>query len=173
MDAWSVLDSVVEYDVGWFTAGYDLVERPDGESARYYWIDPSDTVSVVAVTDGKVVLVEQYRPRLETTVLECPGGDIDPGEDSITAAHRELREETGYTAGHVEHLHSYYPSGWTRDQRHILFASDLDSGVSDPDDGEFLTVRTVTVIEAFEHARESSAGWLLTPLLVARDAGVL
>lgn len=174
---WPVLDEVVEYDTGWFTAGYDLVERPDGETAKYYWIRPADAVTVVAVEDDQLVLVEQYRPRLRDTFLECPSGGIDEGESVLDAAARELREETGFEAAHLEHLTTYYPSGWDRYTRSVVFATGLTPGEQELDDGEYLDVRTLPVERALSVLggdRETpSVGWGLPPVLLAREAGLL
>jgi 8-oxo-dGTP pyrophosphatase MutT (NUDIX family) len=59
----------------------------------------ADYVSVLAETDdGRIVLVEQFRPALERRTLELPGGLLDAGEDPATCAGRELTEETGFAA---------------------------------------------------------------------------
>jgi ADP-ribose pyrophosphatase len=57
---WPVLTSAVEYETGWYTGGYDLVEQPDGSTKRYYWAELPDAVVIVAVTDGTLVMVDQY-----------------------------------------------------------------------------------------------------------------
>lgn len=172
---WPVRETVVEYETRWFAAGYDLVERPDGGTARYYWFHPGDTASVVARTpDGDLVLVEQYRPRQRERFLELPGGLVEAGEDAVEAGARELREETGFRAGATERLGTYYPSGWTRYERHVVFADDLAPGASDPDEGEHIDVRLCSVEEAVAAVREPPTHEAaLTPLLLARDAGVL
>jgi 8-oxo-dGTP pyrophosphatase MutT (NUDIX family) len=64
-------------------------------------------VNVVALTDDDhVILIRQFRFGTWAPTLEIPGGMVDPGEDAITAAARELEEETGYRPGTIE------PVGW-------------------------------------------------------------
>ena len=174
---WPVLDEVAEYETPFFEAGYDRVERPDGTRGDYYWIDPVDGVTVVALTevDGteEVVLVEEYRPRQRRTFLTVPGGAVDAGEDVRAAARRELREESGYEADSVEYVRSYYPDGWVRHRRHVTVATDLSVGPQELDETEFIRARTLPVEAAFEAVLDSGAGWGLGPLLVAREAGFL
>ena len=174
---WPVLGTETEYENPFFEAGYDRVERPDGSRDEYYWIDPVDGVTVVALTevDGteEVVLVEEYRPRQRRTFLTVPGGAVDAGEDVRAAARRELREESGYEADSVEYVRSYYPDGWVRHRRHVTVATGLSAGPQELDETEFIAVRTLPVEEAFEAVLDSGAGWGLGPLLVAHEAGYL
>jgi ADP-ribose pyrophosphatase len=170
---WPVIEEVTEYGTPFFDAGYDRVERPDGSRGDYYWIDPVDGVTVVALTGAEVVLVEEYRPRQRRTFLTVPGGAVDAGEDLRAAARRELREESGYVADSVEYVRSYYPDGWVRHRRHVAVATDLSAGPQELDETEFIGVRTLPVEEAFEAVLDSGAGWGLGPLLVAREAGYL
>ena len=48
---WRVVESVAEYETGWYTGGYDLVELPDGDRKRYYWAELPAAAVVVAVVD--------------------------------------------------------------------------------------------------------------------------
>lgn len=176
---WPVLDSRNEYENPFFDAGYDRVERPDGTRGNYYWVDPVDGVTVVALAEGtagedeEVVLVEEYRPRQRRTFLTVPGGAVDADEDVCRAGRRELREESGYEADSVEYVRSYYPDGWVRHRRHVTVATGLSAGPQELDETEFIGVRTLPVEEAFEAVLDSGAGWGLGPLLVAREAGYL
>jgi ADP-ribose pyrophosphatase len=172
MDEWPVLDSTVDYRNPLFSAGRDRVRRLDGETADYYWVDPADGASVVALTeDDEVVLVEEYRPRQRQPFLTCPRGAVGADEPPAEAARRELREETGYEAREVELLLSYHPSGWIRHQRHVCLATGLTAGEQALDDGEYVTVRTLPVEETVDAVLESGAGWGVGPLLVAREYG--
>ena len=172
-DEWPVHEAVTEYETPFFEAGYDRVERPDGTHGDYYWVDPVDGVTVVALTGEEVVLVEEYRPRQRRTFLTVPGGAVDEGEDVCAAGRRELREETGYEAEAVEYVRSYYPDGWVRHRRHVVVATDISAGPQELDETEFIAVRTLPVEEAVGAVLDSGAGWGLGPLLVAREAGYL
>lgn len=171
---WSVLDSTVEYECPWFTVGADRVARPDGDTARYYWVEPGDAVTVVAVEDDQLVLVEQYRPRQRDRFLSCPVGGVEEGESFTRAAKRELREETGFEAGDVKLLETYHAAGWLRMRRGVVFATDLTPGEQSLDDGEFIEVHTVPVDTALNTARtEPVHEWTLLPLLLAAEEGML
>ena len=173
---WPVLDIETVWETPYFRAGYDLVERPDGERAEYYWVEPDDAVVVVALAGDEVVLVEQYRPRTRARTLGLPAGAVDSGERPAAAARRELREEPGYRAETVTHLETYAPSGWLRYVRHVFVAESVRPGEQALDDGEFIDVSTVPADEAIETVSDRpgpTRGGALTPLLLARDAGYL
>ena len=83
----------------------DEIETKDGNRALWDHIEHKGAVAMVAVRDdGKIVLVRQYRNSLDKSILEIPAGGIEPGEDTCSAAVRELSEESGYIAGDVEQL---------------------------------------------------------------------
>jgi len=173
-EQWPVLDTEVVWETPYFTAGYDVVEHPDGATGRWYWVDPADAVAVVAETDaGEVVVLEQYDPRLGQSLLTCPGGGIDGGESVVEAGVRELREETGFRAGEAELLTAYRPTAWLRMTQAVVYATDLEPGAADRESGEDQDVYTAPPDAAMDAVagRSPFFGPGLTPLLLARRAG--
>jgi ADP-ribose pyrophosphatase len=82
-----------------------------GQTHSFFVLSTQHWVNVVALTpDGKVVLIRQFRHGSGKLTLEIPGGAVDPGEEPLAAAVRELREETGYTAAEWRHLGTVEPN---------------------------------------------------------------
>lgn len=107
---------------------------------------------ILAVEDGYVLLVEQYRVPLGRNCIELPAGligDETEGEDPLVAAGRELEEETGYRAAKLESLGEYYSSpGMVSESFTLVRASELtkvDEGGGT--DGENITVHRVAVAD--------------------------
>lgn len=168
---WTVLESVTEYETGWFTGGYDLVEQPDGTQKRYYWAALAPAVVIVAVTDGQLLFVEQYRPTIRETQYELPAGIVEPGESFTTAGARELEEETGFRPESVSLLQTCWCStGVLRHKRGYVFAESLTPGDRALDTNEFLTPKTVDVTDAIEVAREQPTNDATIEGLLLADA---
>ncbi|MGM0592170.1 MAG: NUDIX hydrolase [Halobacteriota archaeon] len=172
---YDIVESKAEYETGWFTGGYDLVEQPDGTRKKYYWAELATAVVVVAVTDDTVLFVEQYRPAIREAHLELPAGIVEADESYTTAAARELREETGFDPSSVSVLQEFWCStGVLRHRRAIVFAEGLSPVESNLDPNEFLLPRAIPVGEAVATAREQPANdATIEGLLLARDDGLL
>ena len=107
---------------------------------------------ILAVEDGHVLLVEQYRVPLGRNCIELPAGligDETEGEDPLEAAGRELEEETGYRAAKLESLGEYYSSpGMVSESFTLVRASGLTRvGDGGGTDGEDITVHRVALTE--------------------------
>ncbi|QLG61221.1 NUDIX hydrolase [Halorarum salinum] len=172
---WPVVESAVEYETGWVTAGYDLVEQPNGTRKKYYWAELASAVVVVARADDQLLFVEQYRPTIRETQLELPAGIVEAGESYTTAAERELREETGFAAGSTSLLQEFWCcTGLLRHRRAFVFAEDLTPVERSLDENEFLTPRAVPVEDAVSVARAGSTNdATVEGVLLAREAELL
>ncbi len=100
---------------------------------------PGSACVIPMLDDKTVLLIEQWRIGAKRALLEIPAGKIDPGEDPLTCAGRELEEETGYKAGKLEHLFTMYPSPGILDEKmHIFVATGLIKGEPNPDEDEVI-----------------------------------
>lgn len=128
----------------------DEVRLPDGKaSVREYITHPGAVVVMPFTADGQLVLERQHRYPLHRDFIELPAGKIDPGEDNLACAQRELLEETGYRAGEWRYVTTVYPCIGYADEKLVYYlARDLRFEGHDPDDDEFLEIFTVPFSEA-------------------------
>lgn len=119
------------------------VELVDGKrSVREIVRHPGAAVVLVQLPDKRFVLVRQYRKAVEQDLLEAVAGTLDPGEDALFCAKREVEEETGYTVDEIFPLGHMYPApGYTQEKLHMFFARvHPEQGAQRPDDDEKVDV---------------------------------
>ncbi len=93
---------------------------------------PGAVVILPRLSDGSVVLIRNYRTAVGRRVIELPAGTLEPGEEPLVAAHRELAEETGYRARSMQRLTAFFSSPGILDEKmHLFLATDLDPGATD------------------------------------------
>jgi ADP-ribose pyrophosphatase len=130
----------------------DEVKLPNGKTSKRELIKHPGAVAVIALTpEGKIVMVEQYRKALEKSIVEIPAGKLEPGEEPIITAARELEEETGYGCEKLEHLISFYTSpGFADELVHLYIAKNITriEEARELDEDEFVELLEVTVEEA-------------------------
>lgn len=129
----------------------DRVRLPDGaEATREYFRHPGAVIVVALRDDGELVFERQFRYPLHRSFLELPAGKIDPGEDILECAKRELREETGFEAAEWRHLGVFHPCiGYSDERIEVFLAQGLTEVGNDLDEEEFLEVLSMS-IEAAE-----------------------
>ncbi|AJS57969.1 NUDIX domain-containing protein [Paenibacillus sp. IHBB 10380] len=133
----------------------DTVQLPNGNTATREVVKHPGAVAVLALHEGKLIVVDQYRQPLGRCEVEIPAGKLEPGEDPLEAAVRELKEETGYSCGEMKHLQSFYTSpGFADELIHLYVTEDLTVGDMAPDEDEFLEMSELTLEEAYRYIQE-------------------
>lgn len=149
------LDTALMYDGDFIQVRKDNVCLPDGAVSTREYITHPGAVAVLALLDnGNLVMERQYRYAPQREFIELPAGKIDHGEDILLCAQRELLEETGYVAREWIHLTTAWPCiGYANERMEYFLARGLTQQQRKLDDGEFLEVFELSLVEAIEWIR--------------------
>lgn len=110
---------------------------------------------VLAVQDGRMCLVRQYRAAIGRMTLEIPAGKLEPGEDPSECAARELQEETGLRAERLEFVASSLSApGFSNEKTRVFRAWGLRRGDACPDEGEYVDVAWLPVADVMAAIHE-------------------
>lgn len=139
--------------VFWITT--DQVQEPGGVSTRRDLIHHTGSVVVLAVDDSgptpQILLERQYRHAAGDYLWELPAGRIDPGEQALHAAKRELIEETGYRAKNWRRILKFYASpGFVAETMSVFLATGLREGEAQPEADEIIYKRMVPLPTAVQ-----------------------
>jgi ADP-ribose pyrophosphatase len=143
------IDSRELFKGNFLHAFHDTVQLPDGASTgREYIVHPGAVMVIPLLPDGHVVLERQFRYPVQQVMIEFPAGKIDPGEEPLACARRELLEETGYSAREWARAGMLHPVvSYSTEFIDIWFARGLSMSKPALDHGEFLEVFTATPAE--------------------------
>jgi ADP-ribose pyrophosphatase len=138
----------------------DTVRFPDGSEGQLEMIRHPGAAAVVPLltspdaADPQVLLIHQYRYAAGGKIWEVPAGRLDPGESPEACARRELLEEAGLEASHLERLTTIHTTpGFTDERIHLFAAWDLKTGSSRPESDEFLEAAPHQVSRVLEMIR--------------------
>lgn len=147
---WKKVSTRVVYDNPWIRVREDEVVRPDGLPGIYGVVHFKNiAVGVLALEDGMLYLVGQYRYPLERYSWEIPEGGCPEGEEPLETAQRELAEETGLRASRWTRMGEAHLSNSVSDEVAVWFlAEGLEQGEHSPEGTEKLQVRRVSLKEA-------------------------
>ena len=132
----------------------DEVELPDGTiTVREYIRHPGAAVMAPLLENGDLLFLRQYRYAVGAVMVELPAGIIDPGEDPLDTARRELAEETGYTSRELVRLGLIHPCiGYSDEEIVVYLARGLVPLEAEGEHDEF--------VEPFELSLEEALAWI-------------
>ena len=128
------------------------VTLENGTTTDVEYIEHPGAAAIVPfLGDNRIVMLKQYRHALKKYIWEIPAGTLDPREDIISCARRELVEETGYSAGQWHRLGEITPvPGYSNERIHLFLARELQPAVQNLDADEVIQVQEVDFKKAME-----------------------
>jgi ADP-ribose pyrophosphatase len=129
------------------SARLDTVLLPNGGMSTREIIDHDPAVVILPFnSEHEVFLIRQYRKPLEAVIWEAPAGMIEPGENTLDAAKRELREETGFEAKQWHYVGQAYPApGFCNELLHFYLAEGLSKGATHFDSDEYIETKKMSL----------------------------
>ncbi len=153
----------------------DEVRLPNGRISHREVVRHRGAVCVLPISEeGDVYLVNQYRYPVDCVLLEAPAGKLEAGENPDDCAVRELKEETGITAGRITSLGKMIVSpGYCDEIIYLYAAQELSYGEQHPDEDEFLEVCRIPLIKAREMILSGEISDAKTQLILLKACYIL
>ncbi len=140
----TIYEGVVNFKV-------DTVRLINGAVSKREYMQHPGASAVLAVENGKILFVEQYRYPVKKVMLEIPAGKLKPRQTPLSCAKAELKEETGYTAKIVKKILTFNTSAAFADENlHIFYAYGLKPGKMHLDEDEFVNVKWLSLERALK-----------------------
>jgi ADP-ribose pyrophosphatase len=172
-----LLSSKLSYSGPLFQVFTDRI-RENGRELRRDVIRHGGSAVILALddseskTDPLVILERQYRHATDGYLLEVPAGKLEPGENQLSGAKRELLEETGYRARHWSRLVRYFASpGFLGEWMQVFLAEGLESGDAAPEYDEQIEIQKIPlseVLRMIEDGKIHDGKTLIAILLYSR-----
>ncbi|HEX2580249.1 MAG TPA: NUDIX hydrolase [Rhabdochlamydiaceae bacterium] len=146
------IDSRLAYEGKYLKVRHDTIHIPHHPEINWDIVLLRGAVAVIPIdSQGRIVLVEQWRRAIEKITLELPAGMLDPGESPEACAQRELQEETGFKAGSLKSIGGCYTSpGLIYEYIHLYLGKELSNSPLKADDTDLIDIRTIFVDEALQ-----------------------
>lgn len=155
-----VHDSQIVYE-GYYNLKVDTLTLPGKKPIEYtVLLLAKEAAVILAITpQGKLVINREYRHPTERYLLGLPGGRVDPGENPLFTAKRELNEETGYTSEEFIPLGSMYPLPAVCNQRihYFLAKGATPTGKIEKEPYELIETLEMTQEELFQRIQQGEA----------------
>ncbi|MCB1136057.1 MAG: NUDIX hydrolase [Chlamydiia bacterium] len=151
----TVEDSKVLFE-GFGQLRCDQLRLPNQQLYDYYtYVTSAEAVMVVATTrEGKIVVNREYRHPTSQVLLGLPGGLLDPGEDVLTGAERELMEETGYSAESFHLIGNAFPFPGASSQKSCFVHANGAHRVADP------ALEAAEILHSVELSEKRLLSWI-------------
>jgi ADP-ribose pyrophosphatase len=155
------VESARVYDGRVVKVDVDTVRGPTGKTFQLEIVRHPGAAAVIPLLsspdsdDPSVLLISQFRYAAGGTIWEIPAGVLEPGEEPMACAHRELIEETGARAEQMEHLTTVYTTpGFTDEQIHLFLATGISVGEPSHEADEFIRVEARPLSKALAMIRD-------------------
>jgi ADP-ribose diphosphatase len=140
------------------TLNLETVTLPNGVSVELEVVRHPGAAAIVPLKDDHtVILIRQYRLAAGGYIYEIPAGKLHPGESPAHCATRELEEEIGYRAGHLDKIATFFTApGFTDEVMHLYVARDLARGTQALDSDEVLEIVEMPLEKAMAHIEDGT-----------------